>query len=69
MDAYLVTKIGDDSIGQQIVQELEADRVNTKFLLKGAGASHFSYMIVDKQGKLQCSFKQCSPEGKSWPDK
>ncbi|DBA71695.1 TPA: hypothetical protein ACH3X2_001144 [Trebouxia sp. C0005] len=50
-DACLVTKVGNDRIGQQIVQELQADGVNTDFLLRSQGASHFSYMIVDKQGK------------------
>lgn len=56
IDACLVTKVGNDSIGQQIVQELQADGVNTEFLLSSQGVSHFSYMIVDKQGKgkLQC---------------
>ncbi|KAL0041970.1 hypothetical protein WJX79_010631 [Trebouxia sp. C0005] len=49
-DACLVTKVGNDRIGQQIVQELQADGVNTDFLLRSQGASHFSYMIVDKQG-------------------
>ena len=60
VDACLVTKVGNDSIGQQIVQELQADGVSTEFLLRSQGASHFSYMIVDKQGKgkMQCCFMQ-----------
>ena len=51
VDAYLVTKVGRDSIGDQMVQELEADGIKTRFLCRDTGPSHFSYMIVDKQGQ------------------
>lgn len=50
-DTYLVTKLGKDSIGDQIVSELENDGVNTQFVLRDDGLSAFGYMIVDKQGK------------------
>lgn len=49
-DTYLVTKLGKDSIGDQIVSELEQDGVNTQFVLRDDGLSSFGYMIVDKQG-------------------
>ena len=49
-DTYLVTKLGKDSIGDQIVSELEQDGVNTQFVLRENGLSSFGYMIVDKQG-------------------
>lgn len=49
-DTYLVTKLGKDSIGDQIVYELEQDGVNTQFVLRDDGLSSFGYMIVDKQG-------------------
>ena len=50
-ETYLVTKLGKDSIGDQIVAELDKDRVNTQFVLREEGSSSFGYMIVDKQGK------------------
>lgn len=48
---YLVTKLGKDSIGDQIVSELEKDGVNTQFVLRDDGQSAFGYMIVDKKGE------------------
>lgn len=51
MDTYLVSKVGDDSIGDETEQELLSDGVNTQFLLKAQGhPSPFTYIIVDKQG-------------------
>ncbi|KAL3139196.1 hypothetical protein ABBQ32_005971 [Trebouxia sp. C0010 RCD-2024] len=54
-DTYLVTKLGKDSIGDQIVSELENDGVNTQFVLRDDGLSAFGYMIVDKQGGTRTS--------------
>ncbi len=52
LDTHLVSKIGDDSIGEEIEQELSADGVKTGFLLKAKGhPSPFTYIIVDKQGR------------------
>lgn len=51
LDAYLVSKVGADSIGNEIEEELLSDGVQTKFLLKAEGyPSPFTYIIVDKQG-------------------
>lgn len=51
LDSYLVSKVGDDSIGQEIEQELLSDGVHTQFLLRAKGhSSPFTYIIVDKQG-------------------
>ena len=51
LDSYLVSKVGDDSIGQEIEEELLSDGVQTQFLLKAKGhPSPFTYIIVDKQG-------------------
>ena len=56
LDAYLVSKVGDDSIGDEIEQELISDGVKTQFLLKAEGRpSPFTYIIVDKQGKTHVS--------------
>ena len=53
---FLVTKLGTDSIGDQIAAELEQDGVSTEFVLRKEGLSSFGYMIVDKQGEQQpCS--------------
>ena len=58
-ETYLVTKLGTDSIGDQIASELESDGVNTQFVLREEGLSGFGYMIVDKQGKQGCSQPYC----------
>lgn len=50
-EAYLVTKLGTDSIGDQIASELQNDGVSTQFVLREEGLSGFGYMIVDKQGE------------------
>lgn len=56
LDPYLVSKVGDDSIGDEIEQELVSDGVQTQFLLKAKGyPSPFTYIIVDKQGIILCN--------------
>lgn len=48
---HLVSKVGADSIGEEIEQELLSDGVQTSFLLKARDhPSPFTYIIVDKQG-------------------
>lgn len=52
LETHLVSKVGDDSIGDEIEQELLSDGVQTGFLLKAKGhPSPFTYIIVDKQGE------------------
>ncbi|BDA44908.1 probable ribokinase at N-terminal half [Coccomyxa sp. Obi] len=47
----LITKIGDDAVGDGIVKELENDGVNTDFVLRAKGSpSPFTYIIVDREG-------------------
>ena len=47
----LITKIGSDSVGDQILAELEQDGVDTRHVLRAQDApSPFSYIIVDRQG-------------------
>ncbi|EIE21663.1 PfkB-type carbohydrate kinase, partial [Coccomyxa subellipsoidea C-169] len=47
----LITKIGDDAVGDGIISELENDDVNTKFVLRAKGQpSPFTYIIVDREG-------------------
>lgn len=65
LDTYLVSKVGNDSIGDEIQQELLSDGVKTEFLLKAEGhPSPFTYIIVDKQGNNHISVAwgpyQCS---------
>lgn len=56
LESYLVSKVGDDSISDEIEQELLADGVKTQFLLKAEGhPSPFTYIIVDKQGNNHLS--------------
>lgn len=53
LETHLVSKVGADSIGEEIEQELLADGVQTSFLLKAKGyPSPFTYIIVEKEGKL-----------------
>ena len=47
----LVTKIGGDALGDQILAELDGDGVDTAHVLRAASApSPFTYIIVDRQG-------------------
>ena len=49
----LVTKIGGDSLGEGIVEELQRDGVDTSLVLRGSGQpSPFTYIIVDRQGAV-----------------
>lgn len=51
LETHLVSKVGADSIGEEIEQELLADGVQTSFLLKAKGyPSPFTYIIVEKEG-------------------
>jgi len=51
VDARLMSKIGDDGVGQSIVNELRAAGVETQFLIVEEGApSPFTYVIVDREG-------------------
>lgn len=48
---YLISKIGDDGIGDGIISELEADGVNTDYVIRAEGQpSPFTYIIVDREG-------------------
>ena len=47
----LVTKLGGDAVGDGIVEELNADGVDTGLVLRQVGApSPFTYIIVDAEG-------------------
>ena len=47
----LVSKVGGDALGDQILAELAGDGVDTAHVLRAADApSPFTYIIVDRQG-------------------
>ncbi|KAJ1375696.1 Ribokinase-like [Sesbania bispinosa] len=52
----LISKVADDAQGKSILKELEADGVDTSFMVvsKG-GSSTFSYVLVDSQTKTRTS--------------
>lgn len=51
LSPHLITKIGDDGLGQGILAELARDGVGTEFVLRAQGSpSPFTYIIVDRQG-------------------
>ncbi|XP_058737894.1 uncharacterized protein LOC131610050 isoform X2 [Vicia villosa] len=52
----LISKVADDARGKSILEELEADGVDTSFIIvsKG-GSSTFSYVLVDSQTKTRTS--------------
>ncbi|KAL5059812.1 hypothetical protein RYX36_031416 [Vicia faba] len=52
----LISKVADDAQGKSILEELEADGVDTSFIVvsKG-GSSTFSYVLVDTQTKTRTS--------------
>lgn len=52
----IVTKIGDDGVGDGILAEFARDGVDTRCVLRAPGApSPFTYIIVDRQGGLACN--------------
>ena len=51
LSPYIVSKIGDDGIGDGIIAELNEDGVNTDYLIRAQGQpSPFTYIIVDREG-------------------
>ena len=50
----IVTKIGDDGLGDGIISEFQRDGVATECILRAAGApSPFTYIIVDREGSTR----------------
>ncbi|XP_055821264.1 uncharacterized protein LOC129889831 isoform X2 [Solanum dulcamara] len=50
----IISKVADDSQGKAIQEELEADGVDTSFMVVSEGGhSTFSYVIVDSQAKTR----------------
>ncbi|XP_060676103.1 uncharacterized protein LOC107426447 isoform X1 [Ziziphus jujuba] len=54
LNARLISKVADDLQGKSILEELQADGVDTSFMVvsKG-GSSPFTYVIVDEQTKTR----------------
>ncbi|MEW5302516.1 MAG: hypothetical protein WDW36_005295 [Sanguina aurantia] len=51
LSASLITKIGDDGLGDGIIRELQAEGVDTSCVLRAEGRpSPFTYIIVDSSG-------------------
>jgi sugar/nucleoside kinase (ribokinase family) len=56
----LLAKIGDDSVGDAILAELQRDRVCTDHVVRGVGQpSPFTYIIVDRTGAACCILLCC----------
>lgn len=54
LSPQLLTKIGDDGLGDGIISELQGDGIDTSLILRGSNSpSPFTYIIVDKAG--ECS--------------
>lgn len=57
----LVSKIGDDGIGEQIIAQLEGDGVDTSHVVRGENSpSPFTYILVDRTGAAPTSFDTSS---------
>jgi sugar/nucleoside kinase (ribokinase family) len=51
LSPWIVTKIGDDGLGDGIISEFQRDGVATDCILRAPGApSPFTYIIVDREG-------------------
>ena len=47
----MISKIGDDGIGDGIISELQADGIVTDYIIRAEGhPSPFTYIIVDREG-------------------
>lgn len=54
LQPFLVSKIGDDGIGEQILSQLQGDGVQTTHVVRGENSpSPFTYIIVDRTGMSQ----------------
>lgn len=54
LSPLLITKIGDDTVGDGILAELERDSVDCSHVLRGReAASPFTYIIVDMAGAMR----------------
>ncbi|XP_031371976.1 ribokinase-like isoform X2 [Punica granatum] len=55
----LISKVADDSQGQSIIEELEADGVDTSYIVVSKeGNSPFTYLIIDEQTKTRTCIHQ-----------
>ncbi|KAI4351188.1 hypothetical protein L6164_005568 [Bauhinia variegata] len=59
----IISKVGDDTQGRAILEELEADGVDTTFfVVSKEGTTPFTYIIVDSQAKTRtCIFTSGYP--------
>lgn len=54
LQARIISKVADDSLGQQIRTELQGDGVDTTHMvIAQGGVSPFTYIIVDTAGKTR----------------
>jgi sugar/nucleoside kinase (ribokinase family) len=54
LQARIISKVADDSLGQQIWTELQGDGVDTTHMvIAQGGVSPFTYIIVDTAGKTR----------------
>ena len=62
MNAHLVTKIGDDPLASQILDELHRDSVCTDYVVQAPGqTSPFTYIIIDRQGASSPPQRHATP--------
>ncbi|KAF3335835.1 Ketohexokinase [Carex littledalei] len=53
LTARIITKVANDTQGRSILQEFEADGVDTSHIVVSEGNSPFTYVIVDNQTKTR----------------
>lgn len=54
LSPHILTKIGDDGLGDGIITELENDGIETSHILRAKGSpSPFTYIIVDREGRAR----------------
>lgn len=55
LHATIVSKIGDDGVGDGILAEFQRDAVDTSHMLRAEGSpSPFTYIVVDREGGTCC---------------
>lgn len=50
LQPVIISKVGNDAMGDTIVQGLEDEGIDATHVLRGEGASPFTYIIVDQEG-------------------
>jgi len=59
---YVISKVGDDAMGDSIIDGLAQEGIKTDMMLRSPGPSPFTYIIVDRSGGTRTCIHTPGPE-------